>query len=233
MSTGGRGSAGTARMEILQRIAKATNGVRDASLASAHEAIPRTYRTAGDAPDARREAGLEARLERFEERLVDYDVDVVRCDHASLAATLRDVLDRLGARRIVVPADLSLPDASAWAGRTVLRDDAEAFELDEADATVSGCAVAVAETGSIVLDGGSGQGRRAATLIPDVHVCIVAASKVVALVPDAVADLSEAAREGAAFTWISGPSATSDIELVRVAGVHGPRTMIVLLVGDA
>lgn len=218
-----------ARAAILQRIAKATDGVRDGSLPTAVRALPRTYRTAGDASHD----GLDDRLDRLEERLVDYDVDVVRCEQAQLVATLRDLLDRLDVRRIVVPAGVPVPDASAWTGRTVMRDDAGTFELDEADATVSGCAVAVAETGSIVLDGGAGQGRRAASLIPDVHLCIVEASQVVSIVPDAVSYLSEAARDGAAFTWISGPSATSDIELVRVAGVHGPRTMVVVLVTDA
>ena len=103
--------------------------------------------------------------------------------------------------------------------------------LDEVDVVLTGCALAIAETGTIVLDGGPRSGRRAISLVPDYHVCVVEADAIVASVPDAVAALAEAAREGRPITLVSGPSATSDIELDRVEGVHGPRTLDVFVVG--
>ena len=108
-------------------------------------------------------------------------------------------------------------------------NDLSAAELDAFDGVITGAAAAIAETGTIVLDGSPGQGRRAVTLVPDYHLCIVSADQVVEIVPEAVARLAE--RADRPLTWISGPSATSDIELKRVEGVHGPRTLEVILVG--
>jgi L-lactate dehydrogenase complex protein LldG len=103
-------------------------------------------------------------------------------------------------------------------------------QLDGLDGVLTGCALAIAETGTIVLDSGARQGRRALTLVPDWHVCVVEEDQIVTSVPQGVERLGDAVREGRPITFISGPSATSDIELSRVAGVHGPRTLSVLLV---
>jgi L-lactate dehydrogenase complex protein LldG len=141
-------------------------------------------------------------------------------------ATVGALLERLaGGGRVVVPPDLP----ERWtAGADVLRDDGGVTtdELDTVAGVVTACAVAVAETGTIVLDAGTAQGRRALSLVPDLHVCVVRADQVVQTVPEAVRRL-EPTRP---LTWISGPSATSDIELDRVEGVHGPRTLEVVLV---
>jgi L-lactate dehydrogenase complex protein LldG len=117
----------------------------------------------------------------------------------------------------------------------VLSDRDLSYEqLDASDGVLTSCALGIAQTGTIVLDGGPGQGRRASTLVPDYHLCVIREDQVVGTVPEAVAALREvAAAPGRPVTWVSGPSATSDIELNRVEGVHGPRALEVLVVGDA
>jgi L-lactate dehydrogenase complex protein LldG len=165
-------------------------------------------------------------LDLLADRLTDYRAVVRRATSATLAATIAAALAERGARQLVVPPglDLPLPD---WAEVTI--DDAlSAAALDSFDAVITRAAVAIAETGTIILDGSPGQGRRAISLVPDYHLCVVEAGQVVELVPEAVASLTGAATRP--LTWISGPSATSDIELERVEGVHGPRTLEVILV---
>ena len=158
----------------------------------------------------------------FAERVADYRAVVERCTKRQLPARVKAALPE---GRVVVPAGLSVsvPDA-------VVDDGLTAAELDACAGVVTDATVGIAETGTIVLDHGPGQGRRAITLVPDVHVCIVRADQVVADVPDAMPRLDPAVRQGRPLTWISGPSATSDIELERVEGVHGPRALHVLLV---
>jgi len=155
----------------------------------------------------------------FCERVADYRAEVERCSSADLPARVQAAV---AGERVVVPPGLGLdvPDSVVDGGLS-------AAELDALDAVVTRARVAIAETGTIVLDHGPGQGRRAISLVPDHHVCVVEAAQVVADVPDAVA-LLDAARP---LTWISGPSATSDIELDRVEGVHGPRRLHVIVVG--
>jgi L-lactate dehydrogenase complex protein LldG len=191
--------------------------------AGAEAAAGTSYRTRGDL-----EPG--PRLDLLAERLADYRALVRRASPAELGAAVGAALAGRGARRVVVPPGLDLGQAALPDGIEVVTDnDLSAAELDAFDGVITGAAIAIAETGTIVLDGSPGQGRRAITLVPDYHLCIVRADQVVAIVPEAVAHLAR--RADRPLTWISGPSATSDIELERVEGVHGPRTLEVILVG--
>jgi L-lactate dehydrogenase complex protein LldG len=200
----------TAREEILHRVRWA--------LADRPQPPPvvRDYRTAGT---------TSVDLDRFAARVRDYRATVTRIGVDQVRPHLTAELGARGARRVLVPAGFPpewTPDLSVEHDEPPL----SVADLDGVDAVVTSCAVAIAETGTVVLDHGAGQGRRALTLVPDHHVVVVRADQVVALVPDAVAGLDPARL----LTWISGPSATSDIELRRVEGVHGPRRLDVLLV---
>jgi L-lactate dehydrogenase complex protein LldG len=216
----------TARDEVLARI-RAANAAAGRPARPADPGPPSAYRTHGD-------LAAGPLLDRLADRLADYRATVRLVPSAALTAEVTAALSARGARRLVVPAGLD-PAVLAGlpAGVEILTDDppavaATAAELDTCDGAVTGAAVAIAETGTIVLDGSPGQGRRAVTLVPDYHLCVVRADQVVELVPEAIARLAPAARRP--LTWISGPSATSDIELRRVEGVHGPRTLEVILV---
>jgi L-lactate dehydrogenase complex protein LldG len=185
--------------------------------------VPREYRGAG----ATGETGSTEVVDRFCERVAEYRATVTRLASADLSDTVARLCRERGAHRIGVPP--GWPDAVP--GVEIVVDDPPLSPqaLDELDGVLTGSALAIAETGTIVLDGGERSGRRALTLVPDWHVCVVEARSVVAGVPDAVAALAGAAREGRPITLVSGPSATSDIELDRVEGVHGPRTLDVLV----
>ncbi|MER5871169.1 LUD domain-containing protein [Streptomyces sp. NPDC002044] len=161
--------------------------------------------------------------------LAEYRARVHRTGEDALPALLADLLARRGARTVLVPPGLPAHWlAEAQPAHVPDRAESTARQLDAVDSVVTGCALAIAETGTLVLDGGRGQGRRRITLIPDHHICVVRVpGQVVDSVPRAVA-LLDPARP---LTWISGPSATSDIELERVEGVHGPRTLDVVLLG--
>lgn len=173
------------------------------------------------------------RLTVFCERVADYQATVQRCAPDETADLVAAALSAAGAGTVVLPPGLPRALAEA-AGRAaeVVPDPGSAEGLDGIAAVVTACAVGIAVTGTIVLDHAADQGRRALTLVPDVHVCVVRADQVVSDVPEAVARLSEAAAARRPMTWISGPSATSDIELSRVEGVHGPRTLHVIVVED-
>jgi len=171
--------------------------------------------------DATTGATGEVVLALFADRVEDYRATVTRCPASELGATVVAALQ--GAEQVVVPVDLDLgvPGALPDTGLS-------AAELDAADAVVTRAAIGIAETGTVILDHGPGQGRRAITLLPDLHVCVLRESQVVLGVTEAVAALDPARPQ----TWISGPSATSDIELSRVEGVHGPRRLHVVLVAE-
>ena len=175
------------------------------------------------------ETSLEERLELFTERIEDYKVIVHRISEADIPKWIATSCEKQTAKNIVVPKDLPaewLPFGFNFIKDTMLSHD----ELDQSDGVITGCAVAVAQTGSIALDAGKYQGRRAITLLPDYHLCVVYAEQIVDLVPEAFKKLESSVAAGRAITFISGPSATSDIELNRVEGVHGPRTLEVLLI---
>lgn len=170
-------------------------------------------------------------LDLLVDRLEDYKAQVHRVTDDGLPGAVAEALARRGAARLAVPGDAP-EEWFAQADAEVLRDSPweervlTVPELDAVDGTVTGCAVAVAETGTIILDTGEHQGRRALTLVPDYHLCVVRARQVVDSVPEALERLEPALPQ----TWISGPSATSDIELERIEGVHGPRMLEVLIV---
>jgi L-lactate dehydrogenase complex protein LldG len=193
----------TARAEILDRIRRATSD------RPSPQPIVRNYRTAGT---------TEADVELFVDRLVDYRATV----HRGTPDQIEAILAARGIAQVIVPDGF---DQSWLPTIGQLREPLGITELDSAAGVVTTCAVAVAETGTIVLDAGPGQGRRALSLIPDYHLVVVRAEQILASIPDAIAVLDPTRP----LTWISGPSATSDIELKRVEGVHGPRTLDVLL----
>jgi len=166
-------------------------------------------------------------VDLFAERVADYRAVVDRVSAADLPGHLAGLF--APTERVVVPPGLETDLLNA-VPTPVADDDLDAADLDTTDAVLTTATVGIAETGTIVLDHGPGQGRRALTLVPDRHVCVVRADQVVPDVPDAMAPLGGSIAAGRPLTWISGPSATSDIELTRVEGVHGPRTLHVVLV---
>jgi L-lactate dehydrogenase complex protein LldG len=213
-----------ARNEVLARIALAHRAAPPPDLP--YEEISRDYRTTSD-------FSAEALTELLIDRLVDYRALVRQCSPDDLAEEIADTLGQRSPQTVVTPAGLDLSWTASISAQVITDgsatdDQLSVSELDAADGVVTGCAVAIAETGTLILDGSAGQGRRVLTLIPDYHLCVVFPDQIVADVPQALARL-EATRP---LTMISGPSATSDIELNRVEGVHGPRTLEVIIVGE-
>ncbi|MFD7874625.1 lactate utilization protein C [Streptomyces sp. NPDC059766] len=188
------------------------------------------YERAVERDYLREHGGLsaEATVDLLARNLADYRAIVHRVTEEELPLLVMELLAERGSRYVLVPPGLP-PEWMSAADPTRIHDRAVSTprQLDEVESVVTGCAVAVAETGTIVLDGGPEQGRRRITLIPDHHICVVRVpDQVVSSVPQALGRLDPARP----LTWISGPSATSDIELDRVEGVHGPRTLEVVLV---
>ena len=216
----------SARETILWRIRHATRDVPESERPE-DVAVERGYRHED-------EASREEIVERFAENVAEYEATVRRVSTDELPSAIEEILARRSVKRLVIPPYL----LREWVpeGIEALRDAARPRltneELDTSDGVLTGCALGIAQTGTIVLDSGRAQGRRALTLLPDYHLCVVREDQIVGLVPEAFVKLEETVKsEGRAVTFISGPSATSDIELDRVEGVHGPRTLEVLIAG--
>jgi len=214
-----------AQDDMLRRIKLA---LRDVPASERPNDVPvvREYRQLGSATAAEL-------ITRFTERLVDYKAKVRRVTAAELPSAIAAACAAREVRRLVAPADL--PERWVPTEVELLRDTGGALsnqQLDASAGVLTGSALAIAQTGTIVLDGGPAQGRRVLTLLPDYHLCVVRAEQIVELVPEAITRLVAMAAERRPITLISGPSATSDIELIRVEGVHGPRTLEVLIVID-
>lgn len=219
----------SAREEIMGRVRAALSDVTASG--APVTSVEREYRTSG--PLA---VGSDEAVEMLVDRLVDYRATVHHAvDDVAVARVVAEIVHGLPrASSIVVPSGIDRSWLAALPTSVEVLDDSRehpmsALELDEVDAVITASRVSVADTGTIVLDGEPDQGRRAVSLVPDVHVCIVRRDQVVETVPEGVAIL--AAHPDRPQTWISGPSATSDIELSRVEGVHGPRTLHVVIAG--
>jgi L-lactate dehydrogenase complex protein LldG len=206
----------SSREEMLTRIRVAT-----ADITGLPE-VPRRYAPAGRGPGS----ADEALIGLFEERASDYQATVRRCEADEVGQVIADAVGAREARRIGVPSGFPAEWSALLPGAVPDDPPLDVAALDGLDGVVTTVAVAIAETGTIVLDTGPGQGSRAFTLVPDYHLAVVRTGQIVAAVPDAVAALDPARP----LTWISGPSATSDIELRRVEGVHGPRTLDIVIV---
>jgi L-lactate dehydrogenase complex protein LldG len=211
------------RSRILSSIRNALGDGTDVNaIAAEFAAIPRDYQQSNT-------ASREAVLELFVDRLREYDAGVHEASLASIAGRIAEILNLRKHRAIAIPAGISpawLPDGFEFAEA----EEFDKLQLNKMDGILSGCTVAIAETGSIVLQNGPAQGPRLLSLVPDYHLCVVFAEQVVATVPEAFARLSATAH--LPTTFISGPSATADIEMTRIKGVHGPRFFDVLIVTE-
>jgi L-lactate dehydrogenase complex protein LldG len=217
----------SAREEVLRQIRAAKGGTAEAEAVRAGwSGLERRYRREST-------RSREAVLELLEDRLRDYDAHVIRAKEADVAASVAALLKERGKRRMLLPVGFTaefLPggfDFVVDGGESEVELTAE--EIDEFDGVMTGATLAIAETGTVVLQNVAGQGRRAVTLVPDYHLCVVRVEDVVETVPEAIGRLQATA--GLATTFISGPSATADIEMTRIKGVHGPRSLDVILVG--
>jgi L-lactate dehydrogenase complex protein LldG len=204
----------SARDEVLRRVR--------AARPTAAVTVPREYRSVD---------GGEDLVELLVDRLVDYKATVRRCATDGLASAVGELLSEASA--VVTPAGVPAAWLAGYQGRVVRDGEPRPLAVADLDApgmaVLTGCAVAIARTGTLVLDAGPDQGRRALTLVPDHHICVVHSGQIAGGVPEALARLADPTRP---LTLVSGPSATSDIELNRVEGVHGPRRLDVVVVVD-
>jgi len=217
------------REQILERICSATrnSAAMAKHVSELHEAPARDYVRRG-------ELTVRARHERFIERLREYDAEVVECTPDELPVAITAVVEASGKRKLVVPP--GVPNAwlveAAWKVNGLewkIDHELEASEIEEAEGVLTAAFCGVADSGTIVLHHTAAEGRRVLTLLPDWHLCVLRASQVVETLPEYFARCE---KPPALVTWISGPSATADIEMTRIKGVHGPRFLNVILVND-
>jgi L-lactate dehydrogenase complex protein LldG len=208
-----------ARSEILARVRHALADVADVRDGPV-DPVPREYGRGG-------ELDRDALVELLRARVRDYAAEAERVTVEQIGAAVRAGCARLGIERLLVAPGVPVQ----WRPDGAVEDDGRpASALDDIDGVLTGCSVAIAETGTFVLDGRPPCGRRALTLVPDRHICVVRAEQIVERVPEAIAALAPAVAERRVpVTFVSGSSATSDIELERVEGVHGPRRLLVLI----
>jgi L-lactate dehydrogenase complex protein LldG len=213
------------RKQILELIGSATRSADPAQTQASYAALPRNYIRHG-------KLGDEARLELLKGRLREYDAEVVECTPASLPATIASQLAASGRHTFLAPEGLP----HEWlisASKSVelnckIEHNLSHDEIEQADGVVTAAFCGVADSGTIILHHSATEGRRVLTLLPDWHLCILFASQVVETLPE----YFDRCKQPALVTWISGPSATADIEMTRIKGVHGPRFLHVILVRD-
>lgn len=215
----GRVPGMSAKEEILARLRSALAVEREDAVTEAED-VPRQYLRADAADPAR-----EKILDLFEKTVTEYRADLIRTGPAELPRVIADLLGE--ERRLVVPGGVPESWTGRYDGEIVVDDGLTPHQLDEIDAVLTGALLGIAATGTVVLDGSPRCGRRVITLVPDHHIVVVDADDVVSTVPRAIRELG--ADPSRAITMISGPSATSDIQLERVEGVHGPRRLDVVL----
>jgi L-lactate dehydrogenase complex protein LldG len=192
------------------------------SIAAEYAAIARSYTRSSN-------AGMHAVIELFADRLLEYDAGVYRASGANISSVIAEVLTTRGKKSLAIPAGLP----AEWLPEDFVFEEAngfDAYRLDRSEGALTGCTVAIAETGSIVLQNADAQGPRILSLVPDYHLCVVHAEQIVATVPEAFERIESTAT--LPTTFISGPSATADIEMTRIKGVHGPRFFDVVIVED-
>jgi L-lactate dehydrogenase complex protein LldG len=211
-----------AREEILARI-HAALPEKAKNIASSYASIPRLYERTGT-------LDAHTRLDLFIDRLLDYDTEIIQVESESeLPPAIARALQQAGQQRLLAAAEFP----AAWLPADVsieLDRKLSTAEIDRAEAVLTTCEIAIASTGTIILVHGGAQGRRVITLLPDHHICLVRRDQVVELVPEALKAI--ASESSLPITTISGPSATSDIEMTRIRGVHGPRRLTVVLYGE-
>jgi L-lactate dehydrogenase complex protein LldG len=213
-------TANSAREEILSRLGLSADTSTESERKSERGSIQRSFRLTGT-------LSTQERMKLFIDRLHDYGAGVHETDQANLPAVVSSVLKGRGKSSLHFPA--GFPNAWRPSEFSFIEDHQLSYDqLDHSEGVITGCTLAIALTGTIVLQSEAHEGRRALTLIPDYHLCIVRSEQIVELVPEAMAKLMASSTKPT--TLISGPSATADIEMKRVQGVHGPRVLDVIIV---